>query len=147
MKTRIDHTRRPLTRALAIALLTAALAAAGCASDDTPLAPVTRAALDTAPPAVPTGLTAAAVNSTVKVAWQPNTTDPDFAGFMLYRLAFGQAWPLLDAPTLETRYLDRSPLNRPCSYAVAAVDIHGNESAWLEIPFRGVPELPDRERN
>ncbi len=64
-------------------------------------------------------------------------------GFMLYRIAFGQTWPLLDAPTTDTRFMDESPLHRPCSYAVTAVDEMGNESAWLEIHFQGMMDRPE----
>lgn len=124
------------------------LALTGCSSDaptDVDLmSPATR---DSSPPAPPTGLSAAAAGSRVKVAWLPNTEDQDLAGYMLYRVAFGQDWPLLEAPSLATSYLDTSPLTRPCHYAVVAVDINGNESARLEIPFQGIPDRPDFNRD
>lgn len=147
MNTWTNNLSHTAIRILTVILVAAGLALAGCSGDGAPLSPDTRAALDTAPPAVPTGLSAAAANAAVKVAWLPNTTDPDFAGFMLYRLAFGQAWPLLDAPTQATSFLDQSPLNRPCSYAVAAIDVNGNESAWLEIAFQGLLERPELNRD
>lgn len=133
-----------------IALLSLALvglALTGCGSG--PATPETAApavVVDTAPPAVPVGLAAAAVNQDVKITWQPNTTDADFAGFMVYRVAFGQAWPMLDAPTAENFFLDDSPLRCACAYAVTALDQSGNESAWLEVPFQGTPQLPERDR-
>ena len=132
------------SRTVLTVLLVCLLALVGCGSDSgtvpqaaAPIVP------DTAPPAVPTGLAAAAHDSQVKVAWLPNTTDSDFAGFMLYRLAFGQVWPLVDAPITETSYLDKSPLRRPCKYAVTSIDEAGNESAWQEVYFSGMPDYPD----
>ena len=116
---------------------------AGCGSDTTPTDLTAPIVMDTTPPAVPTGLSAAAVDFHVKIGWLPNTTDLDFAGFMVYRLAFGQTWPLLDSPTTETSFLDDSPLNRPCGYAVTAIDQSGNESAWLQVHFQGVPTWPE----
>ncbi len=130
---------------LAAAIL-AGLALAGCSSHSTTPDPVAPVVFDTAPPAVPTGLSAAAVESRVKISWDPNTTDEDFDGFMLYRIAFGQEWPLLDKPTADTTFLDTSPLTHSCSYAVTAVDRAGNESAWLEIPFQGLPDHPVLEQ-
>lgn len=133
-----------LTALLSLALL--GLALTGCGSD--PASPVaeTSPVVDTAPPAVPVGLAAAPVNMDVKVTWQPNTTDTDFAGFMVYRIAFGQAWPMLDAPSTETFFLDDSPLRCSCSYAVTALDQNGNESAWVEVSYQGSPDQPGRSR-
>lgn len=118
--------------------LAAALLLGGCSTADSPTAP-TRAALDTAPPAVPTGLNAAAGRSAVKLSWQPNTTDPDWAGYHVYRLAFGSTWPLTSEPVTETRFLDRAPLAGYATYAVTSVDALGNESAWTQIRFNYAP--------
>lgn len=123
------------------------LALSGC-SDDNPVAPEIEspAYRDISPPAAPTGLSAAAVGSKVKVAWLPSTPDDDLAGYMVYRVAFGQTWPMLDAPTTETRFMDTSPLIRPCHYAVMAIDINGNESSWQMVPFQGIPDRPELYR-
>jgi hypothetical protein len=132
---------------LTFVLITSALILTGCGSDSgtAPQATADPVVPDTAPPAVPTGLAASAHKSTVKVAWLPNNSDSDFAGFMLYRLAFDQVWPLLDAPTTETTFIDRSPLQRSYRYAVTSIDEAGNESAWQEVFFAGVPDYPDRD--
>lgn len=124
------------------------LAMNGC-SDDSPVAPELEspAYRDYSPPAAPTGLSAAAVGSKVKVAWLPSTTDDDLAGYMVYRVAFGQNWPMLDAPTTETRFMDTSPLIRPCHYAVMAIDINGNESSWQMVPFQGIADRPEFNRD
>lgn len=144
MNTMVNHkqtSRRYGWFILAVALM----ALAGCSGDSTsPTSPDdTRAAVDTAPPAVPTGLSAAAIDAQVKVAWLPNTTDPDVAGYLVYRVAFDQVWPLLSAPTLDTYFFDESPLTRPCKYAVTAIDEAGNESAWMQVHFQGVPDRPE----
>lgn len=141
MSMRSHHTKSGL---LVVVLLTAVLMT-GCGNDSGAPQVAAPTALDTAPPAVPTGLAASAYNSRVKVAWLPNTTDGDFEGFMLYRLAFGQVWPLLDEPTTGTTYIDESPLHRPYSYAVTSIDAAGNESAWQEVYFSGIADLPDRD--
>ncbi len=133
--------RRTLTGIGLMTLAAACLTMAGCGSDPaSPVTPAAPPAVDTAPPEIPTGLTAAAIDSHVKVAWLPNTTDGDIAGYLLYRVAFDQVWPLLDAPTQETCFFDESPLNRPCHYAVTAVDESGNESAWMQVHFSGVAD-------
>jgi hypothetical protein len=59
-----------------LVILTTAFRLGGCAQDSDSLI-VPQAAIDTAPPAVPTGLNAATGRSTVKLAWQPNVTDVD----------------------------------------------------------------------
>jgi len=123
-------------------LMILAFVATGCGSD--PAAPEVEVpvVLDTAPPAIPTGLSANTQNWHVKVGWMDNTTDEDFAGFMVYRLAFDQTWPMLDTPITETHFVDENPLHRPCRYAVTAIDENGNESAWMEVYYQGVPDRP-----
>ena len=98
-----------------------------------------QAAIDTAPPAVPTGLNAATGRSTVKLAWQPNVTDADMQGFHVYRMAFGQTWPLTETPVTGTGFVDRAPLLGYAIYAVTAVDEQGNESAWTQIRYNFNP--------
>lgn len=140
--------QNPITLAVLLGLTLLGLTMTGCGSDSpTALLETPAIVLDTAPPAVPTGLSAALDNSHVKVGWQPNTTDEDFAGFMLYRVAFGQAWPMFNSPWSGTNYVDTSPLNVSCSYAVTAFDLSGNESAWLEIPFEITPAKPALNRD
>jgi len=129
------------TAVLATIFITASLALTGCSQSGSIAAP--QAAIDTAPPAIPTGFSAMTRPSTVKLSWRPNTTDADFQGFMVYRLAFGQTWPLLDTPTQATAFLDRNPLRGPATYAITAIDLAGNESALVEIdvnlpPWEGI---------
>jgi uncharacterized lipoprotein YajG len=71
-----DQTMKISTTLSVLVILTTAFCLGGCSQDSESLiAPQT--AIDTTPPAVPTGLNAATGRSTVKLAWQPNVTDVD----------------------------------------------------------------------
>ena len=131
---------RTIRPTLALTLALAALAGCG---DGGPAAPAD--AVDTAPPAVPTGLTATFAPDAVKLRWDPNTTDADLAGYRVYELASGGAYALTAEPLTRTWWADPQPPGRPCQYAVTAVDASGNESAWLTVAYPGSPALPDRE--
>jgi|GEM_PF-1539720 len=114
-------------------LTLALLALTGCSSDDPITTPQT-VLPDTAPPAIPTGLSAAASISAVELVWDPNTSDNDFLGFRIYRLAFDAVLPLSEVPNPEPRFLDTNPLvHTACYYAVTSVDELGNESAWQTL--------------
>ncbi len=79
----------------------------------------------------------------MKLVWLPNVTDADIQGFHVYRMAFGQTWPLTEAPVAGTRYVDRAPLLGSAIYAVTAVDVQGNESAWTQIRYNYDPSDAD----
>lgn len=125
-------------------LVLASVSLGGCSSSDNLIAPT--AAIDTAPPAVPTGLAASSGRSTVKLSWHRNTLDTDLQGYMVYRLAFGQAWPLTDSPIADMKFMDRSPINGYSTYAVYSVDTSGNESAWTTIRYNYQPEYEERSQ-
>ncbi len=122
----------------------AMIALVGCSGDGSPspLAPAP-VIVDTSPPAIPTGLAAASSSRVIKLAWDLNTVDADFEGFLVYRLAFENAYLLTPVPINETTFVDQQPLNIPCGYAVSSIDESGNESAWLEVMYNGCPEIPD----
>lgn len=86
-------------------------------------------AIDTAPPAAPTGLAASGAPLGLLLSWEPNTTDTDFAGFVVRRTVHGCATLLIATPTGATACLDPAPvagcLNR---YDVWSVDRAGNAS-------------------
>ena len=88
--------------------------------------------LDTAPPATPTGATAAMEGGVnVRVRWSANS-EPDLAGYLVYRaLAAGGPFSrLTPSPIVTTDYLDApAPDTLSAWYAVSAVDASGNESA------------------
>jgi len=88
--------------------------------------------LDTAPPATPTGATAAVEGGTnVRVRWSANS-EPDLAGYHVYRaLAAGGPFArLTTTPIATTDYLDApAPDTLAVWYGVSAVDASANESA------------------
>ena len=118
-----------------------ALAMAGCTDTTVPTIPDTDTVqIDTAPPAIPTGLWATPTErKSVKLAWDANRTDWDIKGYLVYRLAFGQVQLLTVSPTAAPRFIDQAPLNSGCIYAVTSIDETGNESGWTQIRY-------DRER-
>jgi chitodextrinase len=88
--------------------------------------------LDTAPPAAPTGATAAVEGGVnVRVRWSANA-EPDLAGYLVYRALDpnGLFSRLTASPIASTNYLDApAPDTLSAWYAVSAVDASGNESA------------------
>jgi hypothetical protein len=123
------------------------LACAGCGASDpaapaTPATPVATA--DAAPPAPPTGLVASPDGAALKLGWEPNTTDADLAGYLVYQVFQVGAHRLTPEPLQGTTWLVRTPPAGPCAYAVAAVDADGNESAWSSTAWAGSPGRPQR---
>lgn len=89
--------------------------------------------LDTAPPATPTGLSAAALApSGVRVQWNDNA-EPDLAGYRVYRAVSGSGpFTMISGGSLvsSSEYVDASPPDSAALwYQVSAVDATGNESA------------------
>jgi hypothetical protein len=95
---------------------------------------------DTFPPATPTGLAAIASgtapgHSSIDLSWEPNT-DPDLAGYIVYRQPVGSDGTLTGTPARLTP----TPIPAPAfsditavpghtySYRVTATDTAGNES-------------------
>lgn len=84
---------------------------------------------DVIPPANPGGLTAAATGSDVVLDWSvtPNS-EPDLAGYLVYRRN-GQEWTrLTPEPVSGTSYPDTQRPNGTYTYRITAVDSVGNES-------------------
>lgn len=85
---------------------------------------------DLTPPAAPGGVTSAAGDGVVDIAWQPNS-EPDLASYRIYRDGQLLTAVAVVAPpgTTPTSYRDTGVTNGTAqSYAVTAVDTHGNES-------------------
>jgi len=84
---------------------------------------------DVFPPAVPGGVRATPSPSTIEVSWDPDT-DPDLAGYRVYRAeAGGMFVKIADTSTIPT-YSDHAVENgKTYRYAITAVDQLGNESA------------------
>lgn len=88
--------------------------------------------LDTSPPAAPTGVAAAyGAGSGVRAHWNPNT-EPDLAGYNVYRAptASGPFAKLNGSLVASAAYTDPTPPDSASLwYQVTAVDQTGNESA------------------
>jgi hypothetical protein len=108
-------------------LLALAALATGCSSDD----PAAVASIDTAPPAVPTNLTAdySAGNRVVTLTWDPNTVDADLAGYVVDKVYRDQTTTLVANPISVPSWQDDAVGSGLTTYHVYAVDLVGNESA------------------
>ena len=106
--------------------------------------PITVFANDVFPPAVPSGLQAVfsgvGQQPFVDLTWAPNT-DSDLAGYNVYRREDKGPWVRVNSELLPTpAYRDANvAAARAYSYAVTAVDAHGNESARSEPASETVP--------
>jgi predicted small lipoprotein YifL len=120
--------RRNLNRAatMLVAVLTLSGLAACGGGGGSPASPAT--VVDTAPPAPPTAAMTLNQGDLVKVAWQPNVTDADLAGYRLTRAAAGAVVVLVDEPLDIVRFVDDHPFDGRAVYRVTAVDLAGNES-------------------
>lgn len=103
--------------------------AVGC-SDDNPVTPST---VDTAPPAVPSDLTADFGGSQATISWAPNTVDQDLAGYLVTRENSGVTDTLVASPEMITTYADPAPKRGVSTYHVIAVDRAGNQSAVASV--------------
>jgi hypothetical protein len=93
-------------------------------SNEAPIVP-----RDEFPPAVPAGLAAVLSVQSIELAWDRNT-EPDLAGYRLYRSESGGPFQLLAETQKTPSYSDRKiESGKPYRYAVSAVDQAGNESA------------------
>ncbi len=132
---------------IALIILSSFLFVSGCSSDSpNPIAPEQQVIVDTAPPIVPTNLNASPFRWWVKVAWDENTVDSDIQGFNVYRLVFGGTFLITETPLQDCFYIDRTPLSVDCVYAVTAIDVNGNESAWAQFSYSNIQvDQPERE--
>jgi fibronectin type 3 domain-containing protein len=119
-------------RILFIVIAVFALAAfAGCGSDSSnPASPT----IDTAPPAIPGGVSAwAQIGNRAKItlAWDSNVTDADLAGYVVYRsLSESSGYRSVSDDLLNSNgYSDENlATGKLYYYRVAARDASGNES-------------------
>ena len=90
---------------------------------------------DTFPPRTPTGLAAVPSTDGIDLSWEPNT-EPDLAGYIVYRRqvsstgeAIGTPTRLTSTPTPAPAFSDRTAQpGQSYSYRVTAIDTAGNES-------------------
>lgn len=126
--------------------LVLALGAMGCGgNDDGPAGPT----LDTTAPAVPSGVStsmAQGSSPSVRVSWDANETDPDLAGYSVYRsrVEDGSYLPVAEGMLIQTNEWFDSGVQSGNSYfyRVAARDASSNESA-LSSPSGLTIAFPD----
>ncbi len=105
------------------------------------------AGADVTPPAVPAGLLGSAEGEALRFTWTGNT-DPDLAGYRLYRTdSTGSSAVLLASPgkgdTASTVSIDRSAWgDGPWFFSLSALDESGNESARCAPLRMADPALP-----
>lgn len=117
---------------LVLALIPALFAVIGCSDGGDIFTPTV---VDTAPPAIPIGLDAEAMeNGTVVLSWSQNTTDADFVGFKVYRVVDTRMLELTFNPITDSFYTDRRPVHGSKNeYRVTALDFTGNESEYARV--------------
>ena len=111
-------------------------------------APIRVEALDIFPPAIPYGLAAVATAGdsgaelSIDLSWQP-VTDPDLAGYRVYRREAGGAWRQISPmqPIIPPAYHDAHVQpGHTYSYSVSAVDQGGHESTRSDETEESVPQ-------
>jgi hypothetical protein len=101
----------------------------------TPSAAITAVMRDVFPPRTPTGLAAIPSADGIDLSWEPNT-EPDLAGYNVYRRQVSATGEAIGAPTRLTptpapapAFSDRTAQpGQSYSYRVTAIDTTGNES-------------------
>jgi hypothetical protein len=114
---------------MTLLIVALAIFAVGC-SDDNPVTPNTA---DTAPPAVPSNLTADYGNNAATISWGANTVDQDLVGYLVTRENSGVTDTLVASPEMITSYADPAPKRGVSTYHVIAVDRAGNQSALASV--------------
>lgn len=81
----------------------------------------------------------------IYLGWRLLNSDPQEAGFHLYRRANGRVKRLTSRPvTRTTDFIDRHPVEGPAEYQVVPAGIHPNEAAspWVAADFRILRQAP-----
>ena len=90
--------------------------------------PVTKIPADEFPPAAPAGLTAVPTTTSIELAWDRDT-EPDLAGYRVYRAAPGGEFEKIGETAEAPSYSDKQvESGKQYRYAVSAFDKAGNES-------------------
>ena len=102
------------------------------------------ASYDVTPPAVPTGLTATAYNVLINLSWTLNT-DPDLAGYRIYRSANGTDYNILASVSrITSNYNDHIGVPPQTNYyKISAFDSSLNESGYSDAVMVSTTSLPD----
>src|SRR5262249_33514210 len=95
-----------------------------------PTSPACVTAVDTFPPAAPSGLSTLPSEGQIQLEWNP-VTAPDLAGYLVLRAEeAAPPQPLMTDPIAEPRYKDTTVKAGPhYAHVVAGVDKAGNRSA------------------
>ncbi|MHB8110640.1 MAG: fibronectin type III domain-containing protein [Syntrophorhabdaceae bacterium] len=84
---------------------------------------------DKTAPGIPIALKAKKEGKAIVLTFEANT-EPDFAGYNIYRIMGSQAQKVNTEPVKENKFIDRNPPDyRFVAYHVTAVDKAGNESS------------------
>jgi len=98
-----------------------------------PSASLTVEPKDVFPPEAPVKLMAVAVGGAVQLIWDANT-EPDLAGYAVYRRATGGSFERISPLVTVNRFLDEAvPSGSLFHYAVSALDNGENESPYSEV--------------
>lgn len=105
----------------------------GCSDDSDPVAVTPTQAVDTAPPAVPSNLSAEFDGSAAILSWDENSVDADLAGFLVEKEHYDNVSVLIGIPSMVTSIVDNDVQAGISTYHVTSVDVSGNESAYATI--------------
>lgn len=103
-----------------------------------PSPPVTITPHDAFPPSAPQAVEAVYSGGFIDLTWRPNT-EPDVAGYNVYRGAEKLNTQPVVAPAFRDDKLQGTAPGAEVSYAVTAVDTQGNESARSQPATERVP--------
>jgi hypothetical protein len=88
---------------------------------------------DVFPPAAPTGLNPTVAPNSIELTWEQNT-EPDLAGYHVYRAAPGSDFEKLADISLVPSFSDKTAeRGKTYRYSITAIDQAGNESARSAI--------------
>jgi hypothetical protein len=138
----IEWEKTYVYRITAVCIITRADGEVQVEGDDSPAVRVV--AHDVFPPSVPAGLQAVysgeGQKPFVDLIWAP-VASADLAGYNVYRSELGGAFTKINSEVVKTpSYRDAAVMSgKTYSYAVAAVDVRGNESARSETASESVP--------
>lgn len=136
---------RSLTLIALAALALPIAAIAGCGNSDDPARPP----IDTVPPAIPGDLAAwASPAQGVTLSWSANVSDPDLAGYIVYRAdaTGGSFRPMQTSPLTSNSWTDdHTREGQRYLYRVSARDTSQNESALSAAFEVRVPTSGERD--
>lgn len=138
----MNMTRGNLLLTLLSVVLLSALTVAGCSDDESPASPN----IDTAPPAIPDGVDGS-VNGglSVNLTWNANVSDPDLAGYVIYRSETpATGYVAVTATVTANGWTDETVVpGHSYYYRIASIDVNANISALSSPIHVLVPQAVD----